>query len=106
MSGDNKIKYFLVLVLTMFIISCDKNNGGKTEEKPGLSINDISTAEGNTGTTAFTFELTLTKSFSQAVTVNYRTVEGTAKSTTDFTAIADASVTFQPGEMKKTIVVQ
>jgi hypothetical protein len=106
MSGQNEIKCILLLVLTTVMLSCDKNSGGSNEEKPGMSINDISIAEGNTGTTAFGFDITLSKTFSQAVTVNYRTVEGTAKSTTDFTAIADASITFQAGETKKTIVVQ
>ena len=106
MSGHNEIKFVLLFILTTLILSCDKNDGGTKEEKPGLSINDISIPEGNTGTTAFSFELNLTKSYAQAVTVNYRTVEGVAKSVEDFTAIPDATVSFQPGETKKTIVVQ
>lgn len=53
---------------------------------PGLSVNDVSTAEGNSGTKNLTFTVTLNKKVAKAVTFSYATASGTATGGTDFVA--------------------
>jgi muramidase (phage lysozyme) len=71
---------------------------------PGLSIGNVSQAEGNAGTTAFVFNVFLSPASGQVVTVEYQTVAGTAAEGTDFTA-TNGTLTFQPGETSKPITV-
>lgn len=72
---------------------------------PGLSINDVSIAEGNSGTKNLTFTVTLSKASGQAVSVNYATADGTAKSTSDY-ASRTGTLTFAPGSaLTRTITV-
>lgn len=72
---------------------------------PNASINDVSKAEGNSGTTAFTFTVTLDRAPCGAtVPVNYSTsLTGTANSV-DLTP-ASGSVSFGPNETSKTVTV-
>ncbi|HEV8237851.1 MAG TPA: Calx-beta domain-containing protein [Thermoanaerobaculia bacterium] len=49
-----------------------------TPPKPALSVEGATIAEGNTGTTPFTFTITLTPRSRQPVTVEYTTRDGTA----------------------------
>jgi hypothetical protein len=72
---------------------------------PDLSINDISVTEGNSGTSAATFTITLSQASTQIVKVNYDTQDGTATAGGgDY--IADSGiVTFNPGETSKTVTV-
>jgi subtilisin-like proprotein convertase family protein len=74
-------------------------------ETGGISINDVSMNEGNTGTTVFNFTVTLGTSSSQIVTVNYATANDTATAGSDYVANSGV-VTFNPGETTKTITVQ
>ncbi|MEP1079566.1 Ig-like domain-containing protein [Leptolyngbya sp. PL-A3] len=71
---------------------------------PSLSINNVSIAEGNQGTTTATFTVSLSAISSQAVTVNYATANGTAVAGTDFTSTT-GTLTFAAGEVSKTISV-
>jgi hypothetical protein len=66
-----------------------------------LSISDVSQAEGNSGTTIFTFIVTLSNANSQTVTVNYTTVNGTADGS-DY-QFANGLITFNPGELSESI---
>ena len=45
---------------------------------PGLSVNDVTVAEGNSGTVAATFTVSLTVSSGREVTVGYATADGSA----------------------------
>jgi Calx-beta domain/RTX calcium-binding nonapeptide repeat (4 copies) len=72
---------------------------------PSISINDITFAEGNTGTTTATFTVSLSNASSAPVTVNYITANGTATAGTDYTAVASTLLTFAAGEITKTITV-
>jgi hypothetical protein len=72
---------------------------------PSVSISDFSAQEGNAGTTAFTFNVFLSNPTGQTVTVNYRTVDGTATAGSDYTAVANGVLTFNPGETSKQIVI-
>ncbi len=71
---------------------------------PSLSIGDVTAAEGNTGTTTFSFPVTLSTASTQAVSVNYTTADATATIPSDY-ATASGTLTFQPGETAKTIPV-
>ncbi len=53
-------------------------------------------AEGNAGTAALTFTVTLGAASAQVVTVNYATADGTALAGSDYTATS-GTLTFAPG---------
>lgn len=71
---------------------------------PGLSIFDGSVVEGHSGTRRLDLTVTLSGTSSQQITVQYRTVNGTAAATSDYKA-ASGTVTFLPGETRKTISI-
>lgn len=73
---------------------------------PSLRINDIATAEGNSGSKAFTFTVSLARSSASVVTVKYRTVNGTATAGSDYSAVPLTVLTFQPGQTTKQVAVQ
>ncbi len=72
---------------------------------PSLSINDVTHAEGNSGTTSYTFTVTKTGATSQTVTVDYATADGTATEPSDYTAITTTQLTFAPNETTKQVTV-
>jgi hypothetical protein len=74
------------------------------DNEPRISINNVSKSEGNGKTTTFTFTVTLSTAYDQAVTVNYRTANGSAAAGSDYQA-KTGSVTFAPGETIKTITI-
>jgi len=69
-----------------------------------LSINDVSLAEGNSGSTSFIFTVTLSSAGSLPVTVDYATADGSGTAGLDYQATA-GRLTFAPGETQKTITV-
>jgi len=76
------------------------------DNEPRISISDVTKAEGRKGqTTLFTFTVTLSAAYDQAVTMSYRTANGTA-TTSDSDYIAKTgTLTFNPGETTKTITI-
>lgn len=75
------------------------------DDEPRISINDVSTSEGNSKTPKqFTFTVSLSAAYDQAVTVNYATASGTAAAGSDYQSMT-GTVTFAPGETTKTITV-
>jgi hypothetical protein len=71
---------------------------------PTLSIGDVTLVEGDTGTTAFTFTVSLSAASGKTVAVSYATADGTALAGSDYTAVSD-TLTFAPGETSKTVTV-
>jgi hypothetical protein len=69
-----------------------------------LAVADASVLEGNRGASKLAVAVTLSSASSQAITVSYRTFDGTAKAKEDYTATS-GTVTFQPGETSRTISV-
>ena len=75
------------------------------DSQPGISINDVSQSEGNSGTTNFNFTVSLSNQSTQTVTVNYATANGTATAGSDYTAVGSTQLTFNPLETVKNISV-
>ena len=72
---------------------------------PLLSINDVSTTEGQVGSKTLNFTVTLSAATNQTVTVSYATVDGTATAGSDYGA-ANGTLTFNPGDaLTKTVAV-
>ena len=71
---------------------------------PSLSIDNVPTQEGNSGTTNAVFTITLSQQSAQTVTVHYATADGTATQPSDYTAVS-GTLTFAPDDLSKTISV-
>lgn len=72
---------------------------------PSLSIADASIAEGNSGTSNMTFNVTLSSPATSKVTVRYATASGTASSYSDYTSTS-GTLTFAPGVTTQSITVK
>ncbi len=75
-----------------------------TVELPGLSIDDASVDEGDSGSTTMTFTVTLSHAATETVTVDWTTQGGTATAGTDYTA-GNGTLTFNAGDSSKTVSV-
>jgi hypothetical protein len=71
---------------------------------PSLSIDNVSQNEGNSGTSAYTFTVTLSAASASTVTVNFATADGTAVAGSDYTATS-GTLTFNPGVTTQAITV-
>lgn len=71
---------------------------------PALSVNDVSTAEGNSGSTPLSFTVSLSAPSTNEITVDFATSDGTAVAPADYTA-ASGMLKFAPGELTKTVAV-
>jgi Calx-beta domain/Cysteine-rich secretory protein family/Domain of unknown function (DUF4114)/SdrD B-like domain len=71
---------------------------------PKISIDNVSTLEGNTGNTTFNFTVNLSSPSLKLVTVDYATADQTALGGTDFVN-SNSTLSFAPGETSKNIVV-
>ena len=72
----------------------------------GFSIDSPRVTEGDSGSVNLTFTVSLSPASGQQVTVDYADAgTGTATSGTDYTAIADGTLTFAAGDTSKTIAV-
>ena len=76
----------------------------QTTPPPQISIGDVSVIEGNSGTTAARFTVTLSAPSDSPVTVDFATADGTAAAGSDYKAVT-GTVTFAPHETTKTITV-
>ncbi len=81
--------------------------GAIVDNEPRVSISDVTKAEGQKGkTTLFTFTVTLSAAYDQAVTMSYRTVNGTGTTGNDDYVAKTGTLTFAPGETMKTITIE
>lgn len=71
---------------------------------PKVSINNVTLAEGNLGTTNATFTVSLSRASEQPVSVKYATANGTANSLTDYLT-KTGTLSFLAGETTKTFAV-
>ena len=99
---------------TLFLRLSDPDNGRlaiaqgvgiiESDDLPTVSINNLGVTEGNSGANDAAFEVNLSAASSQPITLNFNTVEGTATGGSDY-QIVSGSLTFNPGEVSKTIAV-
>jgi hypothetical protein len=75
------------------------------EKKIKIRISNISVSEGNSGYSNAVFEVRLNKVSSKPVTVFYVSENGTASAGSDYVGTS-GFVTFSPGQISKTIIVQ
>lgn len=77
------------------------------DDEPRISIGDVTKQEGKKGqTTLFTFTVTLSAAYDQAVTMSFQTANGTAKTSDDDYVARGGTLTFAPGETTKTITIE
>jgi hypothetical protein len=74
------------------------------DDLPIVEALNYTSAEGNAGTTAFTFTVYLSAASNQTVTVNYATSDGTATAGSDYQA-ASGTLTFAPGQTSQNVTV-
>ena len=87
-----------------FLASTGTLSGGQIV-LPALSLNDLSATEGDVGTKAFDFTVTLSGASNQTVTVNYATANGTATTADSDYQSNSGTLTFNAGVTTKTITV-
>jgi hypothetical protein len=86
-------------------VSSSRGNGFIVDnDGPTISINDVSVTEGNSGTKAATFTLTLSGPSVEAIAVRAITTPGTATASSDYNSI-NLVVIFQPGTVTRTFEV-
>jgi hypothetical protein len=71
---------------------------------PTISISDVSQAEGDSGTSAFTFTVTSSDAITNNVSLNYTTADGTAKAGTDYQT-KSGIVTIPAGQKTGTLTI-
>jgi probable HAF family extracellular repeat protein len=87
-------------------IANDTGVGTIVDDEPRISISDVTKAEGkNRTTTLFTFTVTLSGAYDQAVTMSFQTLNGTATTSDKDYVAKTGTLTFNPGETTKTITI-
>ncbi|HXU35479.1 MAG TPA: LamG-like jellyroll fold domain-containing protein, partial [Blastocatellia bacterium] len=86
--------------------SPDSATGTITDDDgiPTISIGDFTFNEGNAGTTAFNFLVTLSNPSAGTITVDFTTQNGSAAQPGDYT-LNNGTLTFVPGDTEETITV-
>ncbi|MBI3409188.1 MAG: tandem-95 repeat protein [Planctomycetes bacterium] len=75
------------------------------DDTSSITINDVALTEGNSGSKAFTFTLSLSTPNSRTVSVHYATADGTATtSNSDYTA-ASVTLSFTAGQTSRTFTI-
>jgi hypothetical protein len=92
---------------TNAIIADGQGVGTIRDDEPRISISDVTKKEGNgKKTTLFTFTVTLSAAYDQAVTMSFRTVNGTATTSNGDYIAKTGTLTFAPGETTKTVTIE
>jgi hypothetical protein len=77
------------------------------DDEPRVSISDVSKKEGKKGqSTLFTFTVTLSAAYDQAVTISFKTTNGTAQTSDNDYVAKSGTLTFAPAETTKTITIE
>jgi CSLREA domain-containing protein len=77
---------------------------GDNDLPPAISIQDVTLAEGNAGTTSFVFNVTIPTASAFPITVDYTTANDTATAGSDYTATS-GTATIPAGSLSTTITV-
>ncbi len=73
--------------------------------QPGISIGNVSVAEGSSGTVAANFSVVLTASSASTITVNFATADNSATLANNDYVTNSGLLTFTPGQTFKTVTV-
>jgi hypothetical protein len=88
-------------------IADGQGSGTILDDEPRISIGDVTRYEGKKGqTTLFSFTVTLSAAYDQAVTMSYQTVNGTATTGDGDYVAKTGTLTLAPGETTKTITIE
>jgi hypothetical protein len=88
------------------VLSDNQGAGTIVDDEPRISISDVTKAEGKKNqTTQFSFTVTLSAAYDQPVTMSFRAVDGTAKTSDQDYVAQTGTLTFKPGETTKTITI-
>jgi hypothetical protein len=88
------------------VITDGQGVGSIVDDEPRISISDVTRYEGWWGqATLFSFTVRLSTAYDQAVTMSYRTVDGTATTGDGDYVAKSGTLTFSPGETTKTISI-
>lgn len=81
--------------------------GGGTNwgRNAGVSINDVTLTEGNSGTKTAVFTVKMAYPMPRAAKMNFQTVNGTATAGSDFVGRSTTELSFAPGTVSRTISV-
>ena len=89
-----------------FIGSSGALTGGQVVKTPvTMTINDVSVAEGNSGTTNLVFTVTLSATSTLPISIDYATADGTATTSDGDYQSASGTLVLNPGQLSKTITV-
>jgi large repetitive protein len=92
---------------TNAVITDGQGVGTVVDDEPHIGIGTVTKAEGRKNhTTSFTFTVTLSAAYDQAVTVSFRTVDGTATTSDGDYVGKTRTLTFAPGETTKIITIE
>ena len=72
---------------------------------PEISIADVSLNEGNSGTTVFTFTVSLSAPSGLPITVDFATADGSATTADGDYLAANGTVTFAPGDTSESVAI-
>ena len=80
------------------------SNNGQWTAQPAITISDAVVTEGDSGTASAVFTVTLSSDHADTVSVDYTTLDYTARGGADFTAVT-GTLTFVPGVTSRTISI-
>ncbi len=104
-------KFFTTLVFAALLNACGSDSNSSSDNDndgtipPVLQVENISITESDSGTTAAVFNITLSISSSNIVTVDYATSDGTATASEDYVS-KNGTLSFALGETSKTVTVE
>jgi acid phosphatase len=86
-------------------IADNQGQGTIQDDEPRISISDVTKFEKKSGKTQFTFTISLSAAYDQAVTMSFATMDGTATTADNDYVAQTGTLTFRPGETTKTITI-
>lgn len=98
----------IILLIASITSACNSNSGSNEESQPtdlpSLSVTTTFANEGDSATLSMIFSVTLSKTSSDFVTVDYSTSDGSAIAGIDY-QVSTGSLQFSPGDILQTISV-
>jgi hypothetical protein len=101
-------KFFLDLSSPTDAVLGDDRAKGTIEDnddKPKISVDNVSKNEGDSGTKEFTFKVKLDRESGKTIQVFFDTLNKSASAPSDFTT-KDGDLTFKPGVTKKEVTIK